>query len=468
MSEFRRYWNFLQKPQRDQISELRKWSDSFSLGPALSQTKPSPAVSVHHSASSVTDVCDDTKTAVVENYFGDESKEGDDDVFASSEDVQLVVERKDDDEVFASSEDDQQLATQIAEKEEKLLEIWEHGPAQLTVSQDMRIAYLEEKLVEASEDIKYLEALLEVRDTDFARYQDLERKQRRHASLLEDEVDNMHAELVEKDKSLRLALRKLDMVRKADTVSMKLSQAQMQLVRSTLALVAKQKKTKLASPHSVQYTEFRPRPLVQDEIAMAEKREWERRKEEQKKEINIMVNHVDRIAASFDRYQNVSTIITGSEPRSEIVPDHLFSWVVKDMIAMWLFSVEPTVEEQEKYEKHLEEQTRPDPIRSPDLPKARINWHRLNPNMKRNLPDPVKFALHGCAQNPEFYTTLAPARYYLGQKTDPSLVFETGKPFGSLYGFWTSKGVLAPPDEPVHGFHCCGETGTWVIAEEGG
>ena len=104
MSEFRRYWNFLQKPKRDQISELRKWSDSFSLGPALSQTKPSPAGPVH-SASSVTDVCDDTKTAVVENYFGDESKEGDDDVFASSEDEQLVVERKDDDEVFASSED---------------------------------------------------------------------------------------------------------------------------------------------------------------------------------------------------------------------------------------------------------------------------------------------------------------------------------------------------------------------------
>ena len=193
-----------------------------------------------------------------------------------------------------------------------------------------------------------------------------------------------------------------------------------------------------------------------------------RKKEEQRKEILAMVNHVDRIAASYDRYQNVSTILTFSEPRSEVVPDHLFTWVEKDMIAMWLFSVEPTMEEQEKYEKHLERQMRPDPIYSPTLPKARVNWHRLNPNIKRNLPVPVEYPVHGCALDPEFYTILAPARYYLGQKMDPRLVYEASKPFGSLYGFWTSKGVLAPPVEPVGGYHCCPETGTWIIAAEGG
>merc|ERR1719318_619630 len=240
----------------------------------------------------------------------------------------------------------------------------------------------------------------------------------------------LHHDLQEKDKSLRLAHMKLDMVRKADTVSMELSQAQMQLAKSTLALAAKQKKTKLASPHSVQYTETKPRLHVQDEIAMAEKREWERRKEEQRKEINILVNHVDRIAASFDRYQNVSTIITCSEPRSEVVPDHLFTWVEQDMIAMWLFSVEPTMDEQEKYERHLEKQTRPDPIHSPTLPKVKVNWHRLNPNMKRNLPEPVQFPLQGCAQDPEFYTQMM-AVYWKSQKQEDRLLFETGKPFGS-------------------------------------
>ena len=49
--------------------------------------------------------------------------------------------------------------------------------------------------------------------------------------------------------------------------------------------------------------------------------------EEQKKEIAAIVNHVDMIAASYDRYQNISTILTFSEPRSEVVPDYLFTWV---------------------------------------------------------------------------------------------------------------------------------------------
>ena len=189
--------------------------------------------------------------------------------------------------------------------------------------------------------------------------------------------------------------------------------------------------------------------------------------EEQRKEILAMVNHVDRIAASYDRYQNVSTIITFSEPRSEIVPDHLFTWVEKDMIAMWLFSLEPTKEEQEKYEKHLEKQMRPDPIYSPTLMKPRVNWSRLNTNMLRNLPIPVKYSMHGCAQSPEFYTSTKDVEHYGGQTLNTKLVFESGQPFGSHYGFWTSQGVLAPPEEAVHGYHCSPETGTWIISAEG-
>ena len=88
--------------------------------------------------------------------------------------------------------------------------------------------------------------------------------------------------------------------------------------------------------------------------------------------------------------------------------------------------------------------------------------------MKRNLPVPDQFALHGCAQSPEFYISTLDIEHYGGQTLDTKLVFETGKPFGSLYGFRTSQGVLALPDEVVHGYHCCPETGTWIIAAEGG
>jgi hypothetical protein len=171
-----------------------------------------------------------------------------------------------------------------------------------------------------------------------------------------------------------------------------------------VALVSMQRKTKKADAHTVRYTTTKPRPVVEDEITLAGRREWERKRLTQKEEIDTIVSTVDRIAASYDRYQNISTIITCSVSRSEAVRDHLFTWVEKDMIAMWLYSVEPTMEEQEKYEKHLEEQMRPDHIYSPTLQKPTVNWSRLNTNMKRNLPQPVPIAVHGCCLVPEFYS----------------------------------------------------------------
>lgn len=255
MSDFHRYLNFMQKSQHDQISELRKWSDSFSRGPVLCQTKPSIKVK----ASPATDACEEVKTAVVVNNLGDESQE--------------VV-----DDVFDSDEDDHQLSRQIAEKEKRLLNIWEGGPAQMTMSQDMRITYLEEKLEKADEDNKYLEAMLEIRNADFARYYDLHWKEKVQGEHLEELVEKLETELEEKDQIIITLQAKLDCMRKADKLSKELFMRQQQLSRSTMALSNKVKKTKMASAHSVQYTATKPRPPVQEEIAMAEKREWERRK----------------------------------------------------------------------------------------------------------------------------------------------------------------------------------------------
>jgi hypothetical protein len=168
---------------------------------------------------------------------------------------------------------------------------------------------------------------------------------------------------------------------------------------------------------------------------------------------------VDRIAASYDRYRNISTILTYSELRSEIVPDHLFTWVDKDMIALWLFSVEPTQDEQEKYKKHLEKQMRPDPIYSPTLPKLHVNWMRLNTNMFRNLPQPTRCTVYGCSQDPAAYTRTY--RTAIG----PENVFDDGvNPFGALYGFHTDQGVVDLPDIPIHGYKFDVTCGKWVIA----
>ena len=72
---------------------------------------------------------------------------------------------------------------------------------------------------------------------------------------------------------------------------------------------------------------------------------------EQKAEIAALVAIVDRIADCYDRYTNVSaitTIITFSEPRSEVLPDHLFNWMDKELVGLWMYEVEPASEEEVK------------------------------------------------------------------------------------------------------------------------
>jgi hypothetical protein len=314
----------------DHMDQLRQWSSEMKV-PTPPQTKPtrselSPVSPKQTRRLSVW--LASRKTDVNENYVG--VHDGNDVAF---------------DEENNFAEGDALVLQQIG-FEEKLLEVWKHGPPQLAEQQLLRISILEEKLATTQADNVYLESLLQIRDMDFARYLDLERQQRKRAGNLEEKVDSLEdlvkelkLQLSEKDKSLKLALDKLDTVKKADRVSKELAIVQQQLAKSSVALVFQQKRTKLVTVHAVKYVTTKPRPQVLDEMALAEKREWERKRLEQKSEITALVAVVDRIAARYDRYENVSTIINLSESRSDLVPDHLFTWVEKDMIALWLYSV---------------------------------------------------------------------------------------------------------------------------------
>jgi hypothetical protein len=55
---------------------------------------------------------------------------------------------------------------------------------------------------------------------------------------------------------------------------------QKQLAKSTVALVSKQRRTKMVDAHTVRYTTTRPG--MEDEITLAERREWERKRLRQK------------------------------------------------------------------------------------------------------------------------------------------------------------------------------------------
>jgi len=100
-----------------------------------------------------------------------------------------------------------------------------------------------------------------------------------------------------------------------------------------------------------------------------------------------------------------------------------------------------------------------EPIYVPDS-RPRVNWSKLNTNMHKNLPKAKNYPIYGASQDPAYYTRKC---QYVNQ-----LVFESCFPFGCRTGFLTSRGIIAPPEDPVHGYKWSEEDGDWVIAACGG
>ena len=98
-------------------------------------------------------------------------------------------------------------------------------------------------------------------------------------------------------------------------------------------------------------------------------------------------------------------------------------------------------------------------------PYPRVDWSRVNQRMFANLPKPDLFPVHGCAQDASFFVkrqvTVAhdSVRFW-------SPYEEAGHcPYGSLPGFLTQDGVVAPGGhgEVVSGYIWSTEYGCWVL-----
>ena len=80
-------------------------------------------------------------------------------------------------------------------------------------------------------------------------------------------------------------------------------------------------------------------------------------------------------------------------------PEILPEAVPGEFFGLWTYLVEHNKAELEVYEKYLQGPPEPPPIWVPD-PRPVVNWARLNTNIHRNLPHPMKFHLLGCSQDP--------------------------------------------------------------------
>ena len=83
--------------------------------------------------------------------------------------------------------------------------------------------------------------------------------------------------------------------------------------------------------------------------------------------------------------------------------------------------------------------------------KYKIDLSKVNYSFRvRNLPDPFKFPIKGCSQDPNFYDI----KYRSENKRNYYTwdVESREYPHGYMYGYNTDVGIVPVPEEPVHGY----------------
>lgn len=103
----------------------------------------------------------------------------------------------------------------------------------------------------------------------------------------------------------------------------------------------------------------------------------------------------------------------------------------------------------------------PKQIFVPD-PRPIVNWMKVNTHAKRNLPKPEFLPVLGVSMNPTFYQTTK--TMHMGIESEHNPAFERESPFGKLPGLRTSKGIMAMPEDVIHGYIWSHTEFSWVIA----
>ena len=95
-----------------------------------------------------------------------------------------------------------------------------------------------------------------------------------------------------------------------------------------------------------------------------------------------------------------------------------------------------------------------------------VCWERVSKGALRKIPTPSRFPVHSVSSDPAFYTNCkfeVPQNIYCSHKPAQ---FKKDNPFGFIWGFQTSLGIIKVPDEPVSGHVWDHVLGDWVLHAE--
>jgi len=248
---------------------------------------------------------------------------------------------------------------------------------------------------------------------------------------------------------------------------------QKEVVKASIALANRDRKTKFVMAHTVTYAATAPTADVYDEVSAAARRQLEELRQAKSEEIASLALKVEELARVYSPHRyNLPTPTNVSVPKVVDDVDNLPEAVPAELFAIWMTQGgehELTKEEEQKFSSFLEKLIRLAPVFSPDLPRIRVNWTALNPFQHRNLPKPTMFPVRSCSLDPQFYKRTE--QFYAGSghyRTVLSWEQPQHKyPFGHLYGFNTNMGIVAVPGQPMHGYRCDKLSGEWYIDARG-
>ena len=102
---------------------------------------------------------------------------------------------------------------------------------------------------------------------------------------------------------------------------------------------------------------------------------------------------------------------------------------------------------------------------APEIRYKTVDFSRVNVRSIANVPKPTTFPIHGCSEDPKFYSEIVKldsVDYYGRHYTRPCR-HQTSTPFGSQFGYQTNDGIVPVPSSPVHGYVWSDELRDWIL-----
>ena len=209
-----------------------------------------------------------------------------------------------------------------------------------------------------------------------------------------------------------------------------------QVAASTMALVARDARTKCTAYRRVQYIP-NPRPEVVEEVLRAKKA--------------IDAEAIAQLAATIDEiadryYSSKPSNATCVKPALE--NDDGVTMDIDGGNGHEVLGQEGDAQHDAEDPGHGDVLNRPQPIYSPPLSSPEVDWSEVR--FKPALPKPDDCPVSSVSNDPEFYNGW-----------DNGYV--PNKHFGCLPGYYTTHGVMAVPTKPVGGYVYSVDSRRWIL-----